>query len=378
VVITSTLFATFPMMFELWSYAATRFTVPLAALLAMLALTDTRPLLGAMLICAALATYQSAIYLAVVTAFYVTAYRTAKGEPAFRTFALPRAVVVLSGLALYVMLYCVMTYYFHVGGRRIANLVHIVSRPDQFVALASIILQATIELLSKGMFLFPAVAKYAFLTMAVILFGALAFNRSLVGIVLVCAAPLCVFGAAWVMFPPNPMLFDRILFSFVGVYTGTFLTAWLLTNGHVRSLVSALGALLVAIFILQANNWHQFMDLRNRADMDMTQLIAARIRGLPEYQPGMAITVIGTTQDMSYMPYRLFDTSRGLVGNTMLVSTYAYDWSTTRALMFYFPLNNRPSPAVVQAATVASTDMPVWPAPGSVGVRGQMVIVKLK
>lgn len=378
VVITCCLFATFPMMFELWSYAATRLTVPLAALLAMLALAVPSLLIGAMLICAALATYQSAVYLAVVVTFYVTAYRITKGERAFRTFAIPRAVMVLAGLALYLVVYFVCTVFFHIGGRRLAGFVHVVTNPTEFMTVAKVLLQATIELLTKGIFLFPAVAKYVLLAIAAILVCALALRRSLTGIVLVCAAPLCVFGAAWVISPPKEMLFDRILFSFVGVYAGTFLIAWLLTSGRMRALVSALGLFLVAIFVLQANNWHQFMEMRNRADMDMTQAIAVRIRDLPEYRPGMTITVIGTTQDSSYLPYRLFDTSRGFVGNTMLASMYAIDWASTRALMFYFPVNNFPSPEVVRSAKASSADMPVWPARGSVAVRSQMVIVKLK
>jgi hypothetical protein len=378
VVVACCLFATFPMMFELWSYAATRLTVPLAALLAMLALAVPSPLIGAMLICAALATYQSAVYLAVVAAFYVTANRVAKGERAFRTFAIPRAVVVLAGLALYLMVYFVCSVFFHIGGRRLAGFVHVVTSPTEFMTLAKILLQATIELLTKGVFLFPAAAKYVFLAIAAIQICALALRRSPAGIVLVCAAPLCIFGAAWVTSPPNDMLFDRILFSFVGVYTGTFLTAWLLTGGRMRSLVTALGAALVAIFILQANNWHQFMEMRNRADMDMTQAIAIRIRDLPEYRPGMTIAVVGTTQDSSYLTYRLFDTSRNLVGNTMLSSMYAIDWAKTRALMFYFPVDNFPSPEVFQAAEVSSADMPVWPARGSVAVRNHIAIVKLQ
>lgn len=379
IIIACCLFATFPMMFEVWSYTAIRFTVPLAALLAMLALGVPSLPIGAILICAALATYQSAIYLAVVAAFYVTAYRTAKGEPAFRDFAFPRAAMVVAGLLLYGSLYFVLNRYY-VEGSRIAGFVRIVANLGQFIATAKIILQATIELYGRGVFLFPTIAKYAFLILTAILIGTLAKGRSAVGIVLVLTAPLCIFGAAWIMSPPTQMLSDRILFSFVGIYTGTFLIAWLLTSGRVRSFVAMLGALLVAIFVLQANNWHQFMDLRNRADMETTEEIASRIKELPGYRAGMPITVLGTMQDKNYLPFRLFNPygSRQIVGNTMMASMYSQEWASTRALMFFFPLDNFPSPEVVKSARTASGDMPVWPAPGSVAERNQMIIVKLK
>lgn len=375
--VTCSLFATFPMMFELWSYAATRFTVPFAALLAMLALTVQNPVLGAILICAALSTYQSAAYLAAVAACYVTAYRLTKGELAFRSFAIPRAIIVLAGLALYLVLYLVCTSIFQIQGRRLASFVHVAASPNDFASVATVLLAATVELLAKGVFLFPLLAKLLFLAITAILIGALAMKRSIIAVLLVCAAPLCVFGAAWVTMPPNQMLVDRILFSFVGVYAGAFLTAWLLTHGVLRAIVGGLGAMIVMIFIVQANNWHQFMDLRDRADMDMTQAIATRIRDLPDYRTGMAITLVGTTQDANYLPYRYFDTSRNLVGNTMLASTYSYEDFKTRDLMFFFPLSNFPKMAVVQSATKASSDMPVWPAPGSIAIRENMVIVKL-
>lgn len=381
VTIACCLFATFPMMFEIWSYASTRLTVPLAALLAMLALAAPSLLVGAVLICMALATYQSSLYLAVIVAVYVTAYRAANGmstAAALRSFAVPRAIMVVVGLLLYGAVYLLATRYFHIGGGRLGSFVHPVADIEQFVTVVKTLSRALAELWGTGVLFFPSVAKYAFLALTALLLLALATNRRLVGILLVIVAPLFVFGAAWVTYPPNQMLFDRILFSFVGVYAGTFLLAWALTDPRLRSVVTVLGVLLVTIFVLQANIWHQFMDLRNRADMDMTQLLAARIRDLPDYRPGMAITLVGTLQDTSYLPYRLFDTSRGTVGNSMLASMYAYEWSSTRALMFFFPLSNFPSQEIAQSAILASADMPAWPAPESVAIRNKMVVVKLK
>ncbi|TPN26637.1 hypothetical protein FKO01_25525 [Mesorhizobium sp. B2-3-3] len=377
VVITCSLFATFPMMFEIWSYPSTRFTVPLAALLAVAALAVPSLSVGAILICAALATYQSAVYLTVVAAFYVTAVRVAAGQDGFKAFAIPRAIMVVAGGCLYAIVYFVLSHFFHLGGERLAGFVHIVTDPGQFMSGANIILLALKELATRGMFLFPLIAKLAYLALAAIVLALLAMRRSLIGIALVCMAPLCIFGAAWVTFPPHQMLFDRILFSFVGVYAGTFLAAWTMADRRTRYAINSLGAFLIVIFTLQANIWHQYMDLRNRADMDMTQLIAARIRDLPDYRPGMPITIIGATQDSSYLPYRTFDTSRGIIRNTMFRSTYFYPWASARLLMFYFPLSDSPPPEMVQAATTGSGDMPIWPSPASVAVRSHMVIVRL-
>jgi len=376
------MFATFPMLFEIFSYPSIRFFVPLAALLAMFGVLVSGNILGAIFVFLALNIYQSSVYLFIIMTVYASAVRFNNGGGVVavaRSFILPRIARVLAGGIAYAALYFFLARIVNLGGmggERLSSFVMYSSDIKEAISTAVLIFTATLQLFTSDWLFFPAVSKYIFLFITIILLGTLAIRRNMIGLCLVLIAPLFIFGAAWIMYPANKMLQERILFSFVGVYAGTFAVAWVSVQKY-RGILSILGIFLVIIFAYQANVWHLYMDLRNRADLDLTRSIADEIKSSPDFKPGLPLVVVGVLQDRNYLPYRVFNLQRGKIGNTMLASMYTAPWSADRALMFFVDFR-RPSPAETSAATTAAQNMPIWPATGSVGIQDNTIVIRLK
>lgn len=172
------------------------------------------------------------------------------------------------------------------------------------------------------------------------------------------------------------MLVPRQLFAFSVVYAGVFAIAWV-TASQLRPVVLALGFALVVIFAFQANLWHQYMDLKNRADFDMSSAISQRVLASPDYRPDLPLVIVGTRSPDNYLPFWRFNTRGSLLPNGSLSSVYGAPWSANRMLMFFFRFA-RPSAADIEAATAAAMAVPEWPTQGSVAIRDGRILVVLK
>jgi len=379
VVIVCSIFAAFPMMFESFAYHAIRVAVPLALFFAMMAVVSGRILIGAIFVVLSLTLYQSALYASVVVTILATAVQLGRGlpiAPVFLRYTLPRAAAVVLGLVAYAVLVSLYSRWTGYSASRLSSFARFAADPAKLLATAKMNLAALGELYLRDQFLFPVLAKYMFLAVTAVAVLHLVARRQIIAIVMLLAAPLGVFGAAWITYPVNAMLSDRILFSFVVVYGCTFLAAWTLSGRWTRRLLCGLGGGLVIIFILQANMWHEYMALKTRADIDMAEDIADEIQRLPDYSPDLPVVVVGAGQPKQYLPYRAFDISRGLVTNGSLLSSFAVSWSADRLMMFFLPMRYPTKQQALDGAQIAK-GLPLWPSEGSVKIQDGLIVVSL-
>jgi Glucosyl transferase GtrII len=372
------IFAIFPFFFETFAFHSIRLFVPLAALLAVAAMATPNVIAGAGLIFLSLNLYQSALYLAIVVVIYATIERLNE-EPSvqkvFVAYVGPRILSVFVGLFSYVVFIAVFVKMTGASATRLASFSTFSMAPAELLGNARHMILALIEIFSAGWFLFPLLPKLLFLALTAGLLVALATTRNFVGMGLVLVAPLAALGAAWITHPPGKMLMDRILIAFAAVYLCTFILTYQVA-GRYRKAVSAIASVIVAIFVYQANIWHLYMDLRNRADIHTAELISDNILRLPEYKPNLPLIIIGKSNMDSYLPFRIFNTSRRYIQNASLTSMYAVPWSANRAISFYLPFAE-PDADVVRNAEIEFKNLPVWPAPGSVVLDKGRIVIKL-
>jgi hypothetical protein len=376
VVIVSSLLATFPMIFEIISYPSMRLTFPLALFLATAAML-VRPALGVFLIAASLMLYQSALYFAVAITMMATALRLVKtGSPVTvaRTFVLPRAAAVLAGIAMDAfVVFLVSKFIFE--AYRLSSFVRLITSVADAKQTLSLIFSALWEFFFTGVFLFPSFAKYLFLMTLLTTLGVLFYKRSFIAVVLVAAAPLVVFGPAWVLNPVRPLILDRVLYPLVTVYVGAFLISWVLLERW-RYVVAAVWIVIVASFVVQANIFHVYMDFRRAAEDDLTRQIADRVRFLPGFRPGMPLAAFGRFRDENYFAFRMIEERPKFILNSIYGSVYEHSFSLTRDLPLLVSFRDVWGDELEKARR-NSLEMPYWPAKESVAIRDGVVIVKL-
>lgn len=386
------LFATFPLFFETFAYHAIRHIVPLGIFLSMFAVVHGgiyrrwRPtLIGVGGIYFALMLYQSTIYVAVTMTVFAAGLRLLGGERPIATavdYVFPRAAATVVALFLYSVTVRFGGPLLGVPADRLQSFATFSSSFEEFRQAAGLVLRAIYEILVVDTFLFPVYAKWAFLLLAGLLgLGVLQSRRTAGGMNMLLATglfaltPLLVFGAAWASRFPANMLADRILISFVAVYVGVFLVAWS-TNLYARKWVAVTGAFILCIFIYQSNLWHLYMDLKNRADMDIASQISEQIKSQSGYRPWMPLVLIGTNDAKDYQPYRTFPIARQTLTNSSLVSAFGQAWSASRVLIFFLPFTG-PSPDQVARMTELTKGNPAWPDPRSVVIADDVVAVVL-
>lgn len=375
--IACTLLTASPLLFETYSYHSLRLVVPLAVLLSVVAVAQRSVIIGIVCTILTLSLYQSAVYFGVILCVLATAARVFEGA-SFRaalSYALPRAASVLVGIIAYFLLVKIVDI-FGTPAVRFSAFADLASSPTELFATAKTLLAAMRELLWHNWGFFPWQAKALLGLMALALLGFAAYRGRWIAVALIVAAPFFAFGATWLSSDPKIMLADRIVFPFTAVYVGIFLLAWMAAP-KARLYTGAVGCLLSAMFIWQANVWHQFLHLKNQADMDLSEDIADRIQSLDGYTNFMPVIVVGKGGINNYAATRLFNTERDLIENTALESVFDHEeWYTSRTLMFYIYLREPNGDEIVSARQTAKT-MPSWPQNGSVIIKDGAVIVKL-
>lgn len=378
--IVSAVFSLFPLFFDVFGYFSIRFTVPLGALFAVMALLPRQPLWGAPFVMMALGLYQSAVNLTIVVAVYLTIALLLEGEKAWdiaRRYVLGWMIMFGLGVAGYAAAGALFVGVTGVEPERLAGMANVAGLVEHFVPTAVLTLSGMYDLLLRGWFLFPLVAKVVFLVFLAGLFVIAIVRGSWTAAVLVVVAPFCVLSPLWMAKWPIYMLQDRILFPFAGVYLCVLLICWIHAE-RFRKVILAMGGALVVIFIYQVNVWHEFMYLRNKADLDMASLMAQRIAATPGYRANMKIAVIGTNRMEQYLPFRIFPDRRKLIKNSYMSSMFAQQWSAPRAIMFYLPLSDVALSDLPELERL-HVGMPAWPSPGAIRVRvdENLVILRL-
>lgn len=394
-----TLLAVFPFFFESFSYGALRHTVPLAIALAVTGIVTgdflrgiLPSLRGVLFLLSALALYQSATYFAAVVLLMWSCIAVLQGQSwqqCFKRMLLPKALLIIIAMAIYGVLVQVMNGISPFRAERLAEFARIPATSDELFATISVHLLAAASFFVEATFLFPLLAKL----IAVAGLTLIAFNlasrvakkrmplgNALFVAALLMVAPLAAHGANLVMGSPWGALFYRILVGYSAVYMGIFAIAVESSTPLLRKAAGWVFGLAAVIFIYQANIWHQYLYLRNLADIDIARSISGRLKANPAYRPWLPLAIIGTRQPTDYLVYRegVFDTKAGHIGLSITNSVYANDWSKDRVLFFFLDFIN-PSKEQMQSALDNSTNAPSWPAFGSTFIRdGVMVVVLAK
>lgn len=374
------LVSVFPFFFETFSFHALRHVVPIAIGLAVAGIV-VRPAYGFILLLAAAMFYQSAVYFAAVVLLVTAAASVLRHdrpwEEAARTLV-ARIVLIAAALLAWRLVVWSLS-----GSRWSANLGNFAGTAQSAVELWTALrihAMAMVSFFTEGVPFFPLYAK---LTAA---FGILAiaigmarrrvdYGTALFVLLCVALMPVAAHGANLVLFPPHSSLFQRVLFAYAAVFVGIYSLALLANTGALRRVVTLVFGIVAATFIWQANVWHQFMVLKNMADLDVARQISSSLKAHPEFRPWMPLHIVGTMRPTEYLAFRTFEFRPGFIGNTALMSSFEANWSRDRALMGFMTfLGTNPDQAEVGARIAA--DMPSWPAPGSVQIRdGVMVVV---
>ena len=371
---------TFPFFFETFSYAPGRY-VPLAIGFGVLSVI-TDGMVG--LICAlgAVFIYQSSLYFALVVALVWAAIDVLRGcawSECVRRIVIPKVglIVIATGID-NIVLRLVDAFLSPIA------LVHyrlISSLYELRYALAAHGRAMLSFFLERGVFLFPywtkLVAVFGILTIVTaVVRSSLTFGNRLFVLVVLAALPFAAHGATLCLADPNPFLFERVLLGYAAVYAGIFAIALACPLSHrVRSTVIFLFATAAAGFVYQANVWHEYLRLKNMADMDMARAISDRLKADPQYHSGGPLVVVGSVTPADYLPYRAFHPKEGVIQNTNINSAYALQWSSDRFLMFFVSFRWPTAEEIATAKRNAMGRGP-WPASDSVFIRdGVMTIV---
>ena len=203
-------------------------------------------------------------------------------------------------------------------------------------------------------------------------------NRLFV-LAMVLLLPFAAHGVILALAQPYPFLFTRVLFGYAAVYAGIFAIAVAVSRGErSRNAITLLFGCAAVGFIYQANVWHEFLQLKNMADIDVARAISDRLKADPQFRPDLPLVMVGTMTPTDYLPYNAFSPKQGVIQSTFLDSIYARDWSKDRALMFFvrFPW---PAPQHIAIAKENAKTHGAWPAPDSVFVKdGVMTVVLAK
>ena len=394
-VMVSAVCMTFPMLWEIFAYAAIRLNVPVALFCAVLATLIVRRLgdwialtLATMLLLASLDIYQSTIYAVPILTCLVASWRLHRGEnilDCLLHFVLPRAMAFILALLIYRVAFLgLVPHMIGIHPARYDKFAVMASSLGELVNTWRVILGAMWSILFRGDVFFPLSAKLVLVALAayVVIRFALESGRTavsrLIAILLVLVAPFFAFGVAWATAKPQMMLHDRILFPIVSFYCGLLALSWTIASRLARSAITAGMTIVVLVFCYQANFFHFYLQLRNQADMDMAAKISGEIVKRADYRPDKRLAIIGTTNSLQYLPYRVFNMrQQKIIGNSAILSSFATEWSANRLLLFYME-TKLATPAEKLAARETAKTLPAWPQEGSIVIQGDVVILVLK
>jgi hypothetical protein len=375
---------TFPFFLESFSFFPLRYAAPLAIGLGVLAVMRGGVIGLACALCALLM-YQGALYFAAVVVLVwagIEALRGCSWLSCAKAILVPRIGLIL--LAIVIdggMLYVVNSFLSPIG---LLDSNKLASTFDQLQISLAANLRAMVSFFCEpDVFLFPIWTKLiAVVGLLAIVWGVLRASLStgnrIFVLVMLGALPFAAHGTDLCLASPNQFLFERVLISYAAVYIGIFAMALAASrNNRLRSAITFLFALAALGFVYEVNLWHEYLQLKNMADTDMSRAISDRLKADVAYQPGLPLVMIGTVTPTDYLPYREFHPKQGLIQDTDINSVFSWDWSKDRILIFFVPFA-APTPEHVAIATRNAQGHAAWPAPDSVFVKDGVMTVVLK
>jgi hypothetical protein len=376
--------AVFPFFFETFSYFEIRHVVPLAIAIAAAGIL-VRPAVGLPLLVLAACFYQSGVYFAAVVVLIWAGVEALNNRPCVRLLV-EKALMVGAALLLWRIGVAVVGWLYP----SYAAQLEIFSRPAGSAAELWFSLKlhaaAMLSFFTEGVFLFPLRAKLVavagILLVAIggwrlVRRGEVSPGRYAFALTMIVLMPAAAHGANLILYPPYASLFERVLFSYAAVFLGIFVLALHANRGWLRGTVVGLFAFAALTFVWQANICHQYMALKNLADIDIASKIADRLKSDSAYRPWIPLVMVGTMKPTEYLAYRSFDLRQRTIGNTIFYSPYEADWSKSRMLMAFMTFAHANTAQQKHGEQIAAT-MPVWPVSGSAIVKDGLMVVRLK
>jgi hypothetical protein len=319
--------------------------------------------------------YQATLYTAVAIVVIISADMLVDGKQIsdVSRYVLYRASMLFIGVIFY-------TFFVHFAGvflpyaSRLAKFASFASTLGELFRSISLNIYGLRDTLFVGHFFFPALAKWLLAALYFVALGFMIMRRKFLSFVLFIAAPGLALGASWVAFPAEKMMVDRIQFPLLFVQAAGFLVAWKYAE-RARPYIVTIGAVVGAVFVVQLNIWHMFLNLKNDADFDIASKIAERIRSDPNFDGKFTLVMVGTLVP-DYLPQQIFPPDRKVVDNSALYSAFARPWSADRIMMFFIPFKQASIADQIAAKDIAKS-MPVWPSLGSVKIVDGRMIVRL-
>jgi len=375
---------TFPFFLESFSFYPLRYAMPLAIGFAVLAVVRGG-IIGLACAFCALLMYQGALYFAAVVVLVWAAIEALKGRPwltCMKAIVAPKLGLIILGLVIDAAALLIMNSFISRIGLLDYN--KLVSSFDQLQRSLALNLRAMASFFwQPGVFLFPlwtkliAVAGLLAIVVGLLRASLPAGNRAFV-LVMLGALPFAAHGTNLCLASPNQFLFERVLISYAAVYIGIFAIALAASaTSRLKSAIAIIFAFAALGFVYQTNLWHEYLQLKNMADMDMARAIADRLKADAAYQPGLPLVILGASTPADYLPYRTFHPKEGLIQDTDINSAFTFDWSKDRILIFFVPFAS-PGPQQVATATRNAQGHAAWPAPDSVFVKDGVMTVVLQ
>ena len=380
--------AVFPFFFETFSYFTIRHVVPLAIAIAAAGIF-VRPAVGFPLLVLAACFYQSGVYFAAVVVLIWAGVEALNNRPCVRLLV-EKALMVGAALLLWRIGVAIVGWLYP----SYAAHLEIFSRPAGSAAElwfslklhAAAMLSTMLSFFTEGVFLFPLRAKLVavagILLVAIggwrlVRRGEVSPGRYAFALTMIVLMPAAAHGANLILYPPYMSLFERVLFSYAAVFLGIFVLALHANRGWLRGTLVGLFAFAALTFVWQANIWHQYMALKNLADIDVASKIADRLKSDSAYRPWIPLVMVGTMKPTEYLAYRSFDLRQRTIMNTIFYSPYEWDWAKSRILMAFMTFAPANTAQQKHGEQMAAT-MPVWPVSGSAIVKDGLMVVRLK
>ena len=375
---------TFPFFLESFSFTPLRYAAPLAVGFAVLSVMK-RGVVALVFALCALLLYQGAIYFAAVAVLVWAGIEALRGRSwlaCVKEIVAPKMGLIILALVIDAVALMIINSLGSPIGLLDYN--KPVGSLGQLLFSLSVNLRAMLSFfIEPGVFLFPLWTKLVavlgiLVTVVGVLRTSISVGNRLFVLVMLGALPLVAQGANLILVSPDQFLYERVLIAYAAVYIGVFAMALASpTSPRLRSVVTFAFGLAALGFVYQTNLWHDYLRLKNMADIDMARAISDRLKADAAYQPGLPMVIVGTVTPTDYLPFRAFHPKQGLIQDTDVNSAFALDWSKDRMLIFFVPFAS-PGPEHVAVATRNAQGHAAWPAADSVFVKDGVMTVVLK
>ncbi len=392
-VLAGLLLATFPFFYEVFSYVNMRHVVPLGIFLSVLGVITggfhkgySAKIKGFVFLYLSLFLYQVSINCAAVIVFIwgaMVLYETNNPREVLEKIIVPKLSMIIVSVLAYKLTLSLVDIMGAGSAARFGTFSNYPQNLDQIVHVVSKHLKAMSEFFYKGSFLFPEKAKIiSMLVLYIFIFINLKrfikynkYYQFLFVVLLVFGAIVSTHGLLIPFSPAAKFLYSRMLVGYSLFGLGVFLLTAKFCDKGLHKIVIAMTSVVVMIYIIQANVWHQYLLMKNQADLDVTQQITHRLKGDAAYTPNLPLVIVGTMDADEYRYKKAFMPPTSLIKTSIYKSVYSNNWSKDRLIKFYMPFK-RPNKKQIEKANKYSLAHNSWPHPESVVIRdGVMVVV---